>query len=165
MPRIAKNYANVEGNEIIQPKDKKQVRYSIFFLTWNLNKFVTDTASPDFQQLESCAETYFNSLIDNITDYIIIKVLGDTIDKVKAINYEPAFEIGGAQRRFHAHILIHVDHYTKVHLDINKIRTETNKKIVGGGYCNVIPSADTTRSIQDYIQKYNSGNFPEPSQK
>ena len=161
MPRIAKNYGNVEGNEIIQPKDKKRVRYSRFFLTWNSNKFVTDTASPDFQQLELRVETYFNSLMDNITDYITIKQIGDTIDKVKAINCEPAFKIGETQRRFHAHILIHVDHYTKVHLDINKIRTETNERIIGGGYCNVIPSADTTRSIQDYIQKYNSGNFPE----
>jgi hypothetical protein len=54
---------------------------------------------------------------------------------------------------------VRVDHYTSIQLDIDRMRKEIATEI-GGGYLNVIPSSDTTRSIADYIHKYNTGDFP-----
>ena len=111
-------------------------------------------------EMETAAEKYFDSFMNNIVDYIKIKVEGDTNEKIKSVKTDCAFEISSEQRRFHAHMYVRVDHYTKLQLDIGRMRKEIATEI-GGGYLNVVPSSDTTRSIADYIHKYNAGNFPE----
>lgn len=45
------------------------------------------------------------------------------------------------------------------HIADDRMRKEIATDI-GGGYLNVVPSSDTTRSIADYIHKYNGGTFP-----
>jgi hypothetical protein len=158
---ISHNYANIEANDApIKPKKPtKRIRYSIFFITWNSNQYVADTADPKFVEMEAAAEKYFEGFMDHIADYIKIKVEGDTIEKIKSINTDCAFEIGSMQHRFHAHMYVRVDHYTSIQLDIDRMRKEIATDIEGG-YLNVVPSSDTTRSIADYIHKYNGGTFP-----
>jgi hypothetical protein len=161
---ISRNYANIEANDApTKPKKPiKRIRYSIFFITWNSNQYVADTADPKFVEMEAAAEKYFEGFIDHIADYIKIKNKAgdkDTIEKIKSINTDCAFEIGSEQRCFHAHMYVRVDHYTQLQLDIDRMRKEIVFEL-GGGYINVVASADTTRSITDYIHKHNVGNFP-----
>ena len=99
---IARNYANIEGCK----KPTKCVRYSRFFITWNSNKYVADTTDPKFVEMETAAEKYFDSFMNNIVDYIKIKVEGDTNEKIKSVKTDCAFEIGSEQRRFHAHMYV-----------------------------------------------------------
>ena len=155
---IARNYGNIEG-EIKAKKQGKRKRNSIIFLTWNNNKYVTDIKDPEFQEIEAEAGKYFDKLMDNATNYIIIKKEGDDADKIVSIATDGAFEIGSEQRRFHAHIYIKVGHYTLLRIDIDKIRKEINE-ILPGGYINVIASDDTVSNMADYIHKYNYGQFP-----
>ena len=107
---IARNYANIEGRK----KPTKRVRYSRFFITWNSNKYITDITDPKFVEMEAAAKKYFDGFMNNIVDYIKIKVEADTTEKIKAIKTDCAFEIGSEQRRFHAHMDVQVDHYTKL---------------------------------------------------
>ena len=156
---ITRNYGNIEAGEVKVKKPTKRKRNSIFFLTWNSNKPVTDINNPQFQEMETKAMEYFNKLIDNAIDYIIIKKEGDNADKIISVATDGAFEIGSEQRRFHAHIYIKVGHYSLLRIDIDKIRNEVNE-ILPGRYINVIASDDTVSNIADYIHKYNYGQFP-----
>lgn len=162
MPRIKKSYGNIEGTAPATKKDYKRIRYSIFFLTWNSNKSFADLNDPAFKELEAKAERYFERMLaDNtIGDYITILKEGDTAEKIKHIEVDASFEIGGDKRMFHEHTYIRVDHYTSVKLDIDRIRKEVAKEILEGSYINVVASNDTTRAMKDYIHKYNHGDFP-----
>ena len=100
---IKRNYANIEGGKLNQ---SKYIRYSIFFITWNSNKYVADTTDPKFVEMETAAQKYFDGFMNNIADYIKIKVEGDTNEKIKAINTDCVFEMGSEQHRFHAHMYV-----------------------------------------------------------
>ena len=141
-----------------QVNEKKRIRYSRFLITWNSNTPVYDTNNPEFKDLESKAETFWNTMRNNIIKYIVIKNVNDTIDKVKAIKTDIAFEIGGEKRMFHSHIFLGIDHYTKVQIDLDLLRKDIIE-IFAGSYINVMSGNDSTLTIQDYISKYNIKNF------
>lgn len=159
MPKIAKNYGNIEGTAPKTKADVKRVRYSRFLLTWVSNKSFTDTNDPAFKELESKAERYFERMLsdDKIYDYIVMPE-GHAADKIKSIEVDASFEIGPEKRIFHSHIYIGIDHYSKLQLNRDKIRTETQKEIIEGGYINIAGSPDSARGMRDYIHKFQGNN-------
>lgn len=157
MPKIAKNYGNVaeadNDSATRVRKATKRIRYSVFMITWNSNKSFADLNDPDFKELELRAEKYWESTLDNIIDYIIIKKDGDNSEKIKTVSTDAGFEIGGEKRCFHAHMYVRVDHYTSVKLDVDRLRKEIAETIAPGGWISVKATADSTKTMQDYIHK------------
>jgi len=132
-----------------------------FYITINSNKRVVlvDQLTPEeeayFQQFDAAWKRYFNQSPD-----IWLKFLmpGDnTKNSIKSIDSLARAELQlSRQLMIHTHMLIEIKHYTKVHLDVDKLRAymesamghhiHVDNKIPGSG------QEDLDR-IKAYIQK------------
>jgi len=139
----------------------RRLRSSNFYITINSNKHVVlvDQLTPEeeayFQQFDAAWKRYFDQSPDV---WIKFLMLGDnTKNSVKSIDSLACAKLQlSRQSMIHAHMLIKIKHYTKVHLDVDKLRAymesamghhiHVDNKIPGSG------KEDLDR-IKAYIQK------------
>jgi len=139
----------------------RRLRSSNFYITINSNKRVVlvDQLTPEdeayFQQFDAAWKRYFNQSPDVWLKFLMP---GDnTKNSVKSIDSLAHAELQSSrQSMIHAHMLIEIKHYTKVHLDVDKLRAymesamghhiHVNNKIPGCG-------REDLDHIKAYIQK------------
>jgi len=139
----------------------RRLRSSNFYITINSNKRIVlaDQLTPKedayFQQFDVAWKRYFNQ-----SPNVWLKFLmpGDnTKNSIKSIDSLACAELQSSRwLMIHAHMLIEIKHYTKVHLDVDKLRAymesamghhiHVDNKIPGSG------QEDLDR-IKAYIQK------------
>jgi hypothetical protein len=137
---------------------KKQIKHSNFFITINLNKRFATANDALNSQLYKTLQNNINECWKNIKDYIIIKDTDPnatvTPKYIKKINGEGSVEVGEKFIQLHAHLLIKVDHYTMIHFNYQKLKSEilrdTNLKNIYV-YCKLYK--DVNKRLQDYIYK------------
>jgi len=139
----------------------QRLRSSNFYITINSNKRVVlvNQLTPEeeayFQRFDVAWKRYFDQCPDVWLKFLMP---GDnTKNSIKSIDSLACAELQLSRRSMiHAHMLIEIKHYTKVHLDINKLRAymesvmghhiHVDKKNPGSG------KEDLDR-IKAYIQK------------
>jgi len=102
----------------------QQLRSSNFYITINSNKHVVldNQLTPEeeayFQQFNTAWKTYFDDV------WLKFLVPGDnTKNSVKSIDSLAHAKLQSSRwSMIHAHMLIEIKQYTKVHLDVNKLR-------------------------------------------
>ena len=112
---------NVRGQQ--NKKATKRIKNSNFVLLINPNRKI----GPYEEELEPFCQTLKDSveeIIQNIGDYLLIEEDGheftpEWFKKVEAIS---RVERGEEQDRVHCHALVCVSHYSKIKLDLGKIR-------------------------------------------
>jgi hypothetical protein len=94
----------------------------------------------------------YESFYDNITDYIKEKGTGV---KIKSISSESTIERGEKRRAYHIHALVRIEHTSKIHLDLDKMRTFFNKEVKGEGknYLDVKYVNDPMFNLRKYFSK------------
>jgi len=105
----------------------RRLRSSNFYITINSNKCVvlvdqlTQEEEAYFQQFDAAWKIYFNQSPDVWLKFLMP---GDnTENSIKSIDSLARAELQSSRRSMiHAHMLIEIKHYTKVHLDIDKLR-------------------------------------------
>jgi hypothetical protein len=126
----------------------QQLRASNFYITINSNKHVVlvDQLTPEeeayFQRFDAAWKSYFDQSPDVWLKFL---VPGDnTKNSIKSIESLVRAKLQSSRwSMIHAHMLIEVKHYTKVHLDVDKLRAymesamghhiHVNNKIPGSG--------------------------------
>jgi len=139
----------------------RRLRSSNFYITINSNKHVVlvDQLTPEeeayFQRFDAAWKRYFDQSPDVWLKFLMP---GDnTKNSIKSIDSLARAELQSSRRSMiHTHKLIEIKHYTKVHLDVNKLRAymesvmghhiHVDNKIPGSG------KEDLNR-IKAYIQK------------
>jgi len=105
----------------------RRLRSSNFYITINSNKRVVlvDQLTPEeeayFQQFDVAWKRYFNQSPDVWLKFLMP---GDnTKNSIKSIDSLARTELQLSRwSMIHAHMLIEIKHYTKVHLDVDKLR-------------------------------------------
>jgi len=139
----------------------RQLRSSNFYITINSNKRIVlaDQLTPEedayFQKFDAAWRGYFDQ---NPDVWLKFLMPGDnTKNSIKSIDSLACAELQSSRRSMiHAHMLIEIKHYSKIHLDIDKLRAymesamghhiHVDNKIPGSG------KEDLDR-IKAYIQK------------
>jgi len=139
----------------------RRLRSSNFYITINSNKCVVlvDQLTPEeeayFQQFDAAWKRYFDQSPDVWLKFLMP---GDnTKNSIKSIDSLARAELQLSRRwMIHTHMLIEIKHYTKVHLDVNKLRAymesamghhiHVDNKIPGSG-------KEDLNCIKAYIQK------------
>jgi len=139
----------------------QRLRSSNFYITINSNKHVVlvDQLTPEeeayFQRFDAAWKRYFDQSPDVWLKFLMP---GDnTENSIKSIDSLAPAELQSSRRSMiHAHMLIEIKHYTKVHLDIDKLRAymesamghhiHVDNKIPGSG-------KEDLDCIKAYIQK------------
>jgi len=104
-----------------------RLRTSNFYITINSNKcivFVDQLTSEEqayFKKFDTAWRSYFDQSPDVWLKFL---VPGDnTKNSIKSIDSFPCARLQSSrQSMIHAHMLIEVKHYTKIHLDVDKLR-------------------------------------------
>jgi len=104
-----------------------RLRASNFYITIYSNKRVVlvDQLTPEEEVYFQCFNTAWKSYFDQSPDvWLKLLVPGDnTKNSVKSIDSLARAELQLSRRlMIHAHMLIEIKHYTKVHLDVDKLR-------------------------------------------
>jgi len=105
----------------------QRLRSSNFYITINSNKRVVlvDQLTPEeeayFQRFDAAWKRYFNQ---NPDVWLKFLMPGDnTKNSIKSIDSLALTELQSSRRSMiHAHMLIEIKHYTKIHLDVDKLR-------------------------------------------
>jgi len=139
----------------------QRLRSSNFYITINSNKRIVlvDQLTPEeeayFQRFDAAWKRYFDQ---NPDVWLKFLMPGDnTENSIKSIDFLAHAELQSSRRSMiHAHMLIEIKHYTKIHLDVDKLRAymesamghhiHVDNKIPGSG------QEDLDR-IKAYIQK------------
>jgi len=104
-----------------------RLRASNFYITINSNKSVVlvDKLTPEEEAYFKKFDTAWRSYFDQSPDvWLKLLITGDnTKNSIKSIDSLAHTELQlSRQSMIHAHMLIEINHYTKVHLDIDKLR-------------------------------------------
>jgi len=139
----------------------QRLRFSNFYITINSNKHVvlvyqlTPEEEAYFQRFDAAWKRYFDQSPDVWLKFLMP---GDnTENSIKSIDSLARAELQSSRRSMiHAHMLIKIKHYTKLHLDIDKLRAymesamghhiHVDNKIPGSG-------KEYLNRIKAYIQK------------
>jgi len=156
-----------EVTDITQPseqlkKNKRQykttLKHSNFFLTINTNQRFRIRDERDVQEVQEFANRFKDTLthiFDNIQQYLKVPEDSEWNRKYfENINVESAVERSPDTDTVHAHILIKVDHRTKVQLDYDAIKNYILEQM---GLPNIHlfnrVYFDTHATLEDYIFK------------
>jgi len=139
----------------------RRLRSSNFYITINSNKHVvlvdklTAEEEAYFQRFKAAWQRYFDQ---NPDVWLKFLMPGDNIENsIKSIDSLACAELQLSRRSMiHAHLLIEIKHYTKIHLDVDKLRAymesamghhiQVDNKIPGSG-------REDLDCIKAYIQK------------
>jgi hypothetical protein len=131
-------------------------KLSSFFVTINTNE-TNEELRP---QLERAYEYFF----EHIRDFISIIKAGATkspmreteLEKIKSIDCDVASEIGGKMHKVHLHALIKIVHRTKIHLNVNRMRSFFNEVLeLRGVHINSKYVAENFKNLRAYMSKTN----------
>jgi hypothetical protein len=132
MERKRKNKVNlVMPKETLRSKGRVD-NFSGFFLTINTNVSVAERDDPLINTFRDVVVT----LCENIWEYI--KVLdGKEKDDERyfphSIEVKPTVEVGKKYHKLHAHIVITLEHRSKIHLNLARIRNYLHDRLEGEG--------------------------------
>jgi len=77
----------------------------------------------------------------------------------KELEVKPAVEIGGSQHRLHAHIIISLEHRSRIHLNLELLRSAMSKRLGYRPHINIAiikrppKNQDFSSIAKDYIRK------------
>jgi len=105
----------------------RRLRVSNFYITINSNKPVVlvNQLTPEEEAYFSCFNTTWKSYFDQSADvWLKFLVPGDNSkNSIKSIDSLAQVKLQSSKRlMIHAHMLIEIKHYTKIHLDTDKLR-------------------------------------------
>lgn len=102
---------------------------SSFLITINTNRSVSSDIDRDV--LSSMMRPILHRLLDDRNIPLMLKFRDGTRDNglIRGVDSEFAIEVGGKQRRLHAHILTNIYHNTKIHIDPLYIREEVTDQL------------------------------------
>jgi len=106
----------------------RRLRNSNFYVTINSNKRVilVDSLKPEeeayFKKFDAAWKGYFDKSPD---DWLKFLVAGNnTENSIKSVDILGSAELQSSQRAMiHAHLLIEIKHFSKIHLDVDKLRS------------------------------------------
>jgi len=135
-----------------------RLRHSNFFITINPNQRFTDENDEKFKEFKKKFENVINNIFtwkNLLNNYLIIK--DDNFNEERDIrSYKIVYsiELGAQCNCLHAHLIIAIDHYTKLQLDFNQIRETFIKELnLSNIHLYTRIFTDVFKSIQDYINK------------
>lgn len=124
----------------------KKENISKFFLTINSNQ--TD---PKFIKLLKLS---YNKFYDNLESFIKFLNQNEGIDKIASCDLEACVECGKINKRYHIHSFITIQHFTKLRLDQEKIRTFFCHELdLPSLHINIKYVPDNTIGIKNYMKK------------
>lgn len=124
----------------------KKENISKFFLTINSNQ--TD---PKFIKLLKLS---YNKFYDNLESFIKFLNQNEGIDKIVSCDLEACVECGKINKRYHIHSFITIQHFTKLRLDQEKIRTFFCHELdLPSLHINIKYVPDNTIGIRNYMKK------------
>jgi uncharacterized membrane protein YfhO len=92
---------------------------------WNQSNFFV-TVNPNVTKKELSPKKLdgiIHEMFSNVVDYV--KILSANKDvKYNAVDAEYGIEVGKDKHRVHAHILVRIQHNSKIQLDLTKIRKQ-----------------------------------------
>jgi len=137
-------------------KKKKKIRYSSFYITLNTNtKYEDAILFEKAELLESILKRILSA--DQIIQLLVPREEGVELnaESVKKITSQAGIEVGETNGFLHAHILIEVSHYTKIHLNYNliaeKIKQEMDLPHLPYIYSRLYKNVG--RQLEDYLFK------------
>ena len=148
--------------EIVMPYKKKSdnhnISFSGFFLTINTNTAVASRNDPLLKVFQQC----IGKLVHNMWKFVNVldgASLNDENTFPENLKIQPSIEVGASNHRLHAHIIVTLNHRSKVHLDLDKIRTYLNKCLGAHGVqrCRVDVKTFKKKKDEDYesiLRKY-----------
>jgi hypothetical protein len=135
---------------------KKTAIKSNFLLTINLNQKYND----DDKYLENDAILFdktINDILNDISQYIKLPSQDVwTTEYIKSVESDYVIELGTQKNRLHCHILFKFEHFTKIQLDYDKIKTKILKDTgLNNVYMyNRLVRATSNQNIIDYLTKF-----------
>lgn len=128
--------------------DTKKTKYnqSNFFVTVNPNVTKKELS---LRKLDSVISNIFG----NVEDYVKV-LLADKNVKYNKIDAEYSVEVGKDKHRVHSHILVRIQHNSKIQLDLTKIRKQLKLELgFDGTRVDVKVFKDNLSSLQEYLYK------------
>lgn len=137
---------------------KKQLKHSNFYITINTNQQFKSDDDPKSKLLQQQLKDSISHCFNNIKDYIVLKDKNKdvTISKewIKSIDLDGVVEVGEKYHQPHAHLLIHISHYTYIHFNYQKLKEEILENTgldTVYVYCKLYK--DARANLKDYINK------------
>lgn len=117
----------------------------------------------DDANLEEDEEVFgevIEGILNNIGNYLNFKIEGDSFtgEKVQNVSCDYVIERGGKTKALHAHILIQITHYSRIHLNYEAVKHKIEEEIGCMCYMNgklVRPTSETY--LMDYLNKAKAG--------
>lgn len=128
----------------IKTKAEKHQKSS-FLLTINTN--VTD------ESMIGKLRSVFNIYYHNLDEYITFKDCKGNIDLVDNADCEVAIEKGPIYKRIHLHALIQIEHRTKIHLNLNKMRDFFKDQLGLTSFHMNCKYAQSLYNLKEYLRK------------
>ena len=124
-----------------------RIIHSRFFVTVNSNS--TDI------KYKSLLRKTFESLINQLEDYLIFRKTGHDKSKIDEITVDAAsIEIGDEKKMVHLHALVHIVHHSNIQLDNKKIKDKFNKDLgISVHLDNQYVETNDVERIINYIRK------------
>jgi hypothetical protein len=150
------NDKKIEPEAKKEVKKKRQLRHSNFFETFNTNQRFTEY-NEGYQAYVDKLKAVLKDMFNNYMDRIIKMVDNGDIEKdIKDVTTEFCVEKAPNTDTIHAHALITVDHYAKVHLDY-KFMCEFIKQSMGLSniyhQSKLFKDANNKTTLKEYIEK------------
>ena len=137
----------------------RKLSYSNYLLTINTQKAFYTGDEPEFEPLKQQLTDAINAIAgdgETLFKYVEFKTEDSWEENVQAIenvNVQSSIEIGEAQNRLHAHVLVSFRHRTRMKLDYKGIN-KTVKEVLPNShvYANWFPNS--TQILEEYINKW-----------
>jgi hypothetical protein len=167
-PKGRGKFVDTVDNTVDAPKEElakkkyDKLRHSVFFMLINPNQ-ATLAHTKSMADLRAKMKQFVEKhLLDEEDAMRYVKVIkpGDSIEKVKKVKTDTSLEFGADTHKLHLHSIVYVQHYSKVHLDLQKLRDDvvsefsTEDERQPRPYIDVQARNDDVRTVTDYVHKY-----------
>lgn len=138
-----------------EPIGEKPKR-SCWLYTLSTNQRYADDDT-NLEEDEAAFADVIEDICQNIGDYLIFKIEGHSFtgETVQSANSDFTIERGPKTKALHAHILIQITHFSRIHLDYEKVKLKVQEELGVVCYMNgklVRPTAET--DLMAYLSKH-----------
>jgi len=139
----------------------KRVKFSSFLLTINPNQSYDPGDVKSIKKASKKLKKSIDGLFNEGNIGKLIKINNekdkekDKKEIIRDINIHKSLEYGKEKGKLHAHLFVVINHYSKIQLDNQKIRSEL-KEDLGSIYYNntLVRNKEDAQNILEYISKY-----------
>lgn len=148
-----------------------ELRNSLFFITINTNKEAKDDEQLEemIDKLRSVIKMAFNERFRDIITFLSPNANSQSANDGTEDNFDSdwladispnpevhyCIEIGKKQKRLHAHIIVRLKHYSKIHMNRHGWCDILSEMNVDNVYINFKGLPNTSKNLEEYLKKTN----------